>query len=78
MIGAGVGGPATKSAAEKFVLHSGRGQAGFERFAIELRKAETAGTAADVAEDLYVMRDENSQELLKLETGVSNCKDRRV
>jgi hypothetical protein len=36
-------------------LDSGGGKAGFERLAIELWKAETAGTAADIANDFYLV-----------------------
>ena len=52
---------AAERVAEEFVADSGGGQTCFERLAIELRKPETAGAAAYVAEDSYVMSDEKLQ-----------------
>jgi len=42
-------GPAAQSFPEKFVANPGRRKTRFKRLAIELRKAKTGGTAADVS-----------------------------
>jgi hypothetical protein len=78
VIGAGIGRPAAESFAEKFVSDFRRRKASFERLAVELREPETAGAAANVADDFYFMSQENFQEAVQFETRMSDGKDRRV
>jgi hypothetical protein len=59
-------------------LDSCGGKAGFEWFAVELRKPETGGTAADIADGFYFMSNDNLEEFSELETRMPNGKKRAV
>jgi hypothetical protein len=78
MVGERVGGTAAESITEEFVADSGGGQAGFERLAIELRKPETAGAAADIAEDFYVVCNQDFQKLIELKARMADGEERWI
>src|SRR6266702_4739606 len=50
-------------------------EAGLERLAIELRKAETARAAADVTERFDTVLDEDGEKIGQLEIGMTNGED---
>jgi len=78
VVGARVGRASSERVAEKFVSNSSGGEAGFKWLTIELWKAKTAGAAADVAEDLHIVRNENFQELVELQARMADGKERRI
>src|SRR6266581_1793845 len=67
--------PAPQSIAKKLVSNADRSEAGLERLAIELRKAETARAAADVTKRFDTVLDEDGEKIGQLEIGMTNGED---
>ncbi len=59
----GIQRPAAELVPKELVDDFGGGELGHQRLAIELRKAETAGTAADITHNMNVVADEDSEQV---------------
>src|SRR5437899_11228941 len=66
---------APQGIAKKLVSNVDRSEAGLERLAIELRKAETARAAADVTKRFDSVLDEDGKKIGQLEIGMTNGED---
>jgi len=70
VIHARISGPAAKSFPEKFVVNTSRSKSGLERFAIELRKTQAGGAAADITERFDLMLGKNGKKNVDLKIRV--------
>ena len=75
MIHARIRRSAAQGIAKELVSNADRSEAGLERLAIELRKAETARAAADVTKRFDSVLDEDGKKIGQLEIGMTNGED---